>query len=163
MGRLGRIVGGAARERLEGGSRARSGEGAEHDDRQTGVELADFDQSGNAIHARHLDIERERSGLSSGIFCKASWPVPAVPATTMSGSAASTSASRRRITAESSTISTRIGGTLNSPRCPTGGRAEPWLLLASASCGGTAANRRRGRIRTALVACIHLEAANQFA
>src|SRR6266478_9669319 len=65
-----------------------------------------------------------RSGLTSGIRARARLPFPAVPATTISGSDASSSLSNFRITAESSTINMRTGCMFPCPEALPGGGDE---------------------------------------
>ncbi len=60
VGRLGHIIVGAERQRLQGDDRAPLGHRAEHDHRQAGLALADFGQRFQAVHFRHLDIENHQ-------------------------------------------------------------------------------------------------------
>jgi hypothetical protein len=106
VGRLGDVVVGAQRQGVQGGGRAPLGQGAEHDDRQPGVGLAQLAQGAEAVQVRHLDVEGDavRGDLLS--LASAMRPDAAVPTTVMSGSSSSTEVTSRRMTTESSTTST---------------------------------------------------------
>src|SRR5208283_2677533 len=107
-----------------------------------------------------------RSGLSSGMRASAMLPLPAMPATAIPGSAPSTSESWRRMTAESSTINTRIGCTvkvlLRHSSSPGG---NPWATSQPPD-GSRVPRRGRAGCRPGccrLAAVFHLEPADQFA
>jgi hypothetical protein len=114
--RLGHVVGGAERERLEGRRCAALGERAEHDHGQPWVRPADLAQRRDAVHLGHLDVEGDQVGVElvdpsrgrAGRWRRCRRPRCRVGFQHV--------VTRRRTTTESSTTSTRIGTVVTRPR-----------------------------------------------
>ena len=78
-------------------------------------------QRRQAVHVRHLNVQRDHVRPQRVRISSACRPSPAVPTTLIPGVFAMLSAMIERITAESSTTSTRISGDRPNPKSSSGG------------------------------------------
>lgn len=144
--RLRHVVRRAQGEGVEGGGGAALGERAEHDHRELRRPLADLGQELEAAHVGHLDVQPDHVGRERpAILLSAIEAVDAVPTTSMSCSEERTSWSRRRTSAESSTMRTRTRLMAVSPSPGRAGAASRAARRRRRASSRTRSRPRRAR------------------